>query len=110
LNATAPQSTPKRVAKPTTASLVVTGLGCGGAAITAVLAWGAAAYGAWQTAIPPEVPGALPIQQAREQYFHGMTIFKISGTMAVLLAFVLAYLFWRRFASRADDRTASHAD
>jgi hypothetical protein len=90
--------------------LVVTGLGCGGAAITAFLAWGAAAFGAWQAAVPPEVPGRLPLEQAREQYFRGMTIFKISGTVAVLLALVLAYLFWRRYASRADGRTNSPAD
>ncbi len=65
-----------------------------------------AAFAAWTTALPPQVDRTLTLQQAREQYQHGMTIFRLSGIVALLLCIVLPYLVWRRFKLSADAASA----
>ncbi|MCA9599031.1 MAG: hypothetical protein KC776_37230 [Myxococcales bacterium] len=97
---------PRRDAKPATATLVATVLALIAAVVTSILGWSSAAFAAWTTALPPQVDRTLTLQQAREQYHHGMTIFRLSGIVALLLCIVLPYLVWRRFKSSADAASA----
>lgn len=64
----------------------VSGVAVFAAAVVAFIEWSPAVCAAWQTAIPPQVHRTLTLEQAREQYEHGMAIAMASGIVAVVLS------------------------
>ena len=88
--------------------VVALGAVCSAAMVTALLGYGSAAFGAWMTALPPQVERSMTLERAREQYKTGMTVFRVSGVTAIALLGALLFFALRR--ARAAARRASRPD
>ena len=87
--------------KPSTAPLIAIFVAFLAALVVTYRAFSAAAFAAWQTAIPDTVERSLTLTQAQEQFAREMTICVIAGPVALGLLLWLGYLLWRRLSLSA---------
>jgi len=84
-----------------------------GTSVTAFLGYGSALHwGMDRCAGNARALSAQQAREAREQYTRGMTIYRASRPVAIALAFLIAYLVYRRYraaqqAVEADGRASS---